>query len=403
MRTSALVAALAAALAVALAPAGAETGAPLLGIVLDGGQGHLGRLDPETLRPLQTSAFLTNGYAVAPALSPDGAKVALGSTSFFGVRVVDLVTLKADAEIRVPVSGAHVVATAWSVPGRLAVGGVRCCPSTLVLANIDPAARTVVWTKTVVGTPLAAARTAGGLAFLVAPATGIGPARLVVAEPQGVRVVKLTVRAGRAWPAARRGPLIGTQRIPGLAVDPAAARAYVFAPEGGVSEVALQTGRVSSHTLARRTISKALTGPDRDARWLGNGLVALTGVDEHVRTSGTSITRNATPAGLALVDVREWTSRLVDRDATSVTVGDGLLFTRGDWDASPRPIRAYDFSGRLRFELADLAPSDWLQTAGDRAYVAGRVLELPSGRMLRRLATDVRVTLLATDGSQFPL
>ncbi len=403
MRTIVGVAVLAAALAVAFAPAGAGADAPLLGIVLDGGQGHLGRLDPETLRPLQTSTFLTNGYAVAPALSPDAAKVALGSTSFLGVRIVDVASLTADAEVRVPLSGGHVAATAWPVPTRLVIGGVRCCPSTLVLATVDTEARKVVGVKTVVGTPLAAARSADGLAFLVAPATGIGAARLVVAEPERLRVVKLAVRAGRAWPRARRGPVIGTQRIPGLAVDPAAARAYIFVPEGLVVEVALRTGRVSSHTLVRRTISKALTGPNRDARWLGDGLVALTGVDEHVEIHGTSVERRANPAGLALVDVRTWTSRLVDGDATSVTVGDGLLFTRGDWQAARRPVRAYDFTGRLRFELADLAPSAWLQTAGDRAYVAGRVLELPSGRVLRRLSPEIRVTILPTDGSQFPL
>src|SRR5215216_2886192 len=104
MRTSAFAAALTAALAVAVAPAAAAPDAPLLGIVFDGPRGHLARLDSETLRPLRTGAFLTNGYAVAPALSPDGRKVLLGSTSFFGIRIVDVATLRRDFEVRAPVT-----------------------------------------------------------------------------------------------------------------------------------------------------------------------------------------------------------------------------------------------------------------------------------------------------------
>src|SRR5882724_1149940 len=104
------------ALGVALAPATAAPDAPLLGVVFDGGQGHLARLDPETLQPLRTSKFLTNGYAVGPVLSPDGTKVALGSTSFLGARIVDLDTVASEADLRATgESGAHVAATAWPV------------------------------------------------------------------------------------------------------------------------------------------------------------------------------------------------------------------------------------------------------------------------------------------------
>src|SRR5919198_689142 len=87
-------------LALGAAPAAAAPDAPLLGVVFDGGQGHVARLDPETLRPLQTGRFLTNGYAVGPVLSPDGTKVALGSTSFLGARIVDVETVVSEADIR---------------------------------------------------------------------------------------------------------------------------------------------------------------------------------------------------------------------------------------------------------------------------------------------------------------
>ena len=126
----------------------------------------------------------------------------------------------------------------------------------------------------------------------------------------------------------------------------------------------------------------------------------MTGVDEHARMDGNSLEYARDPAGLTLVDVRRWTARVVDRDAASVTVASGLLLARGAPQPTPTPISAYDFAGRLRFNVGT---GEWLQAAGDRAYVAGKVLELPSGRVLRRYATEPHVTILALDGSQFPL
>jgi hypothetical protein len=218
-----------------------------------------------------------------------------------------------------------------------------------------------------------------------------------------VRVVNLPVRAGRHWPPHGDGPIVGTQVIPALAVDVSGGRAYVFPAAGSAIEVDLATAKVRSHRLAQRGLAKALNGPDRVARWLGNGLVALTGITTRARLSGTTLESDATPAGLALVDVGTWKARMIDRDATSVIVAGGLLLARGYAQSPPTSIRAYDFTGRLRFELTDLPRDAWLQAGQTRAYVGNRVHELPSGRLLRRLPADPRVRLLPTDGSQFPL
>jgi hypothetical protein len=162
------------------------------------------------------------------------------------------------------------------------------------------------------------------------------------------------------------------------------------------------SGKTRSHTLTRRTLAKGLNGPDRTARWLGNGLVALTGIDEHAEVSGTTIASDPTPAGLTIVDVRTWTARLVDRDATTVVVAGGRLFARGYAESPPTSIRAYDFAGRQRFEL-DVGSNEWLQAARNRAYVGNRVVDAQSGRIVRRLPGARHVVLLPTDGSQFPL
>jgi hypothetical protein len=384
MRTWAVAVSVLASLAVPAAAA--PTAEPLLGIVLDGGQGHLARLDPDTLRPLRRSSFLTNGYAVAPALSPDETTVALGSTSFIGVRLVDVASLKANAEVRLRLSGAHVAASSWPSPTRIVVAAVHANPASVIFVTVDPRTAKVVRTRTVLGTAIDAARTRDGLAVLVAPTAGIGQARLAVASAARLRIWKLPIRAGRRWPR--------TQTIPALAVDPSHGLGYVLDPGGRVAEVDLATGRTHLHLLAKRTLAKGLDGPQRSARWLGNGLIALTG-------SNGQMSVGADPAGLALIDIRDWTTRAVDRDASNVVVGGGVLFALAP--SGTTPLRAYDFAGHLRFELAEFVSGDWVQVAGNRAYVGRRVLELPSGRVLGETTAEPRVIVLPTDGSQFPL
>jgi hypothetical protein len=400
MRTFVVAASVLAAFAVTTSAA-APAPPPLLGIVLGGGQGHLGRLDPDTLRPLRMSSFLTNGYAVAPALSPDGATVALGSTSFIGVRLIDVDSLKATGEVRLRLSGAHVVASSWPSPNRLLIAAVHANPASVVFVTVDPRAAKVSRVRTVRGTPIDGSRTADGLAVLLAPGAGIGQARLVVASAARLRVWKLPIRAGRRWPVGQNSRPLGTQTIPALAIDSSNGRGYVLDPGGRVAKVDLATGKTLLHVLARRTLAKGINGPERSARWLGHGLIAFTGSNEHVQVSGGRVEVGADPAGLELVDVRHWTTRVVDRDASNVVVGGGVLFALGTTQAAPP--RAYDFAGHLLFDLDGAASQDWVQVAGNRAYVGSRVLELPSGRVLGETVAGPRVIVLPTDGSQFPL
>ena len=66
-----------------------------------------------------------------------------------------------------------------------------------------------------------------------------------------------------------------------------------------------------------RTLAKASSGSERSARWLGNGLLAVSGLDRDATSTK--------PAGLRLVDVRDRTSRTIDPTATSFTVAGGVL------------------------------------------------------------------------------
>jgi hypothetical protein len=382
MRTSVSAASALAALAVAVAvvSAGAATTAsPLLGIALDGGQGHLARLDADTLRPLRTGAFLTNGYTVAPALSPDGATLALGSTSFVGMRFVNVTSLRLKAEVRLRLLGAHVVASAWPSPNRLVLAAIHAAPTNVVFVAVDPVRATILTVRRIAGTPVRAVRTRDGLAVLLAPVTGIGNARLAVASATRLHVWSVSARAGRTH---------RTQTIPALTVDQAHARGYVITPGDRLLEIDLATGKTQQRALARRGLAKVLNGRQRSAAWLGNGLIALTG------------SNGAEPAGLELVDVRRATARMLDRDTSHIVVGGGVLVALGTSDSVP--LRAYGFGGALRFE-AEVAHGDWVQVAGSRAYLGRRVLELPSGKVLGLAVAEPRIALLTLDGSTFPL
>jgi hypothetical protein len=377
MRTWTVVAS-ALALAAAAASAAAPS-APVLGIALDAGQGHLARLDPDSLRPLRISTFLTNGYAVAPALSPDGATVALGSTSFIGVRLVDVRSLRLRAEVRVRMSGAHVVASAWPSPTRLVVAAVRGNPASVVFVTVDPVRASVVGVRRVTGTPVRAARTDEGLAVLIAPVSGIGRARLAVESDAALHVWPVPVQAGRTKKA---------QTVPALAVDPAGGRAYIVDPSERLTQIELSTGKAQQRVLARRGLAKGLNGPQRVAAWLGYGRMAVTG------------TNGSEAAGLELVDVGRRTARWLDRETSRMAVGSDVLVALGTNDAMP--LRAYAFDGTPRFEL-DVAAGEWVQVAGDRAYLGRRLLDLASGRVIGQAPAESRVVLLATDGSTFPL
>jgi hypothetical protein len=398
MRTSVSASALAA-LAVAVAfvlPAPAATTAPplLLGVVLDGGQGHLARLDPDTLRPLRTGSFLTNGYTVAPALSPDRSTVALESTSFIGLRLVDVASLRIRSEVRLRLTGAHVVASAWPTQRRLVLAAVHANPTGVVFVIVDTERAKVVDVRRVSGTAVRAARTRDGIALLLAPVTGIGPSRLAVASPSRLRVWRLPVRAGRSWSTT------GTQTIPALAVDPTRGRAYVVDPGERLAEIDLATGRTEVRALARRSLQKGVNGPQRDASWLGGGLLAVTGTDDSVRIVDGQPVVGTDPAGLELVDVRDATVRIVDSETSRVFPAGGVLVALGTSDAVP--LRAYGYDGALRFQV-DVGAGDWVQVVGARAYVGRRVVALPSGEVLGQTAAEPRVALLATDGSTFPL
>jgi hypothetical protein len=180
--------------------------------------------------------------------------------------------------------------------------------------------------------------------------------------------------AGEARVATVRQARVGSL---GLAVDPVGRKAYLAEGER-VFGVDLRTLAVSDPGPLR-TLTKAPLGSERSARWLGNGLLAVSGLDRDATT--------AKPAGLRLVDVRDRTSRTIDPTATSFTVAGRVLLVENARNRPALSVTAYGFDGRQRYQR-DLTGSWWMKKQGRLGYACRQaylrsVVDLTTGNTLR--------------------
>jgi hypothetical protein len=187
------------------------------------------------------------------------------------------------------------------------------------------------------------AQAPGRLVVLLAPHERIGTARLAVVDRTGgVRTVTLDgIRVGTK-PGSPTDPS-STSVHPGLAVDPERGRAFVVPAGERLAEVDLATLRVTYRdTSERRSLfarfarwldppaqAKSMNGPMREAVWLGDDTLAVTGVDHSEATTREGTTRSMLPAGLRLVDTGSWTYRKLDAGISTVSLSRGVLLANG--------------------------------------------------------------------------
>jgi hypothetical protein len=396
------------------------TAGPLLGVV--GGASptsatRLTAIDPATLRP-SGGPSLRLPFLDAWALSPNRHTIAIAvhPQPVNEPNSLDLVRLPGLDRERLPIRfGGDVSALSWTSPHRVValVGTTLCCGDARLRAvAVDLRARRIVWRRRIAGTVVHLARLPHGLALLTAPAGSIGTASLVVVRGGGIRTVRL--------PGAAAGLILGgggvtRWREPGLAVDDAGRHAFVAEPDRLVVEVDLATLAVSSHRpsvsrpllgrlagwLQPTASAKGDSGPVRQAQWLGDGYLLVTGVDQ--RDNGRSISSD--PAGIELVDTRDWTERMLAPGADAYQVADGLLLATGTgWRYGRKPhgigLVAYGRDGARRFRLFAGRAVDIDRVSGGRAYVGGwgwkrvRVVDLRSGRVIGTTKDDSEGPLL---------
>jgi hypothetical protein len=387
--------------------------APLYGVVWSGRDGNLGRLDPSTLEPIGPA--LTFREFGAWSFSPDRDRLAVGGSLAPDVRFVDVAGLQTLRTVALGPSGA-VERIDWLGPTSVVVLYAR--PDGTRVAWLDTTSGRVVKRAKVGADPFQTAAGGGRIVALLPPRKGIGAGRLaVVGGDHRVRIVRLPkIRIGSTQP---RTGAIFRRVVPGLALDPTAAHAYVVGTNGLVADVDLRSRAVANHSVAQpRSLLKMLDGPNLSARWLGDGLVAVAGTSYRVTARTDGETQSSTPLGLRVVDVRTWTARTIDAGADGFAIADGALLAygvRSEWSATSRSLSgmglaAYRPDGGIRFRVLPTVPVESVQVDGSRAYgwVADAanplhlvVVDVASGTVERDVGLTRPTRLLLGDGSLF--
>jgi hypothetical protein len=386
----------------AFAPAVPAKGGPLLGL-LARGQGDdwtsvLARISPNTLRPLR-GARLDVGQASSWSFSPDHSLLAVAAPrpaipARAQLELIDRRTLKLVDRFGLGVG--NVWRVVWLRPDRVLALRYHPDGAAVDVLVVDPAARTARTTATLNATVIGSEVLPDALVLLLAPVGKIASATIAIVDVEGrVRSVGTGIVAGYEQPPPdeESAPPELHHDVPGLAVDPVGRHAYVVSASGAAADVALDTLSVSYHTLSQPVSllgrlrsfvdpaaeAKEMNGPLRQAEWLGNGILAVSGNDAHVYTDANGSGQfRLTPAGLSLIDTRTWTVRKLDGGADSFArAGDDVLAAgiRSDSGTGSRTgmgVASYRRNGSQRFHILAGVPV-WIDQAwGGRAFITIR-------------------------------
>jgi hypothetical protein len=283
----------------------------------------------------------------------------------------------------------------WPAPRRLLV-------VTDEVVSIDPVRGTVrARAPLPVGEQLVGIARADDRIVLLGASAGL--ARVVVVDAQGfVRSVQLELPAGFQ-------PRTAGFARPGLALDSAGARAFVVPASGPVAEVFLDTmaveyrelresvsllGRLAGWLQPAAKAKEFHPSAARTAVWLDDGTLAVAG------TTTTTSGGRSTPTGLALVDTRTWSRRLLDPDISNVARSQGRLIAMG-----PRAgMRVFDLGGRALYRRFDGRDVRLHVVYRGRIVVTvglerrARVLSVGSGKTVERRSDAPPRLLLETSG-----
>jgi hypothetical protein len=405
------------------APPSRAVGGPLVGVVSTTDLvTELARLDPRTLRPLPGSRLELEGTWPMLAVASDRSIAVLGS-EVGDLTVVDLVHLRRLGVVRTDVGGEASFGWSWVGPSRLLLIGTFQQAATEMLA-VDVSTRRVVRRQRFDGVVQGYTRLPNGLALLVTPANAIGRARLVLSDGNAsLRTVTLTeINAGfrQLDDTAGSGPRL-EQAVPGIAGDPAGQHVYVVPAGGPVAVVDVASLAVTYHRLGRSASplqrlarwwappaeAKIISGPARNALWLGDGQLAVTGSDGSPTGHHMEI-----PSGLELIDTANWTARQVDQHSTSAVLAAGRLLAFGtafgtgqDGANQGYGLTLYGPGDRQPVHRFGAQQVGWIQVNGGLAYVqlmdanlgnmeSYAVVDLRSGRVLHQGTGTVPELLL---------
>jgi hypothetical protein len=382
---------------------------PLLHLGHRAGGHSLRLVDPLTLEPRSRKLpALRHGYG--GALSPDRRRLARGTAwgKRSRIQVINLARWREERIITLGRGGPVLVQ--WPSEKRLiALVGEPFSRQEAVV--VDPDTGAVKSRRAIRGRLLSHAAVARGVALLVAPERGLGPARLVLVDVSGTaHTVRLErIRSGGNEGARRRE----RYRNPALAVDPAGVRAYVVAAAGSllVAEVDLASAGVTyrepTAAVGGRPRAQAAKGNMRvwwrDAAWFGGHSIAVTGYDSFPTRRGRRFPPPIEPYGLRVIDTTDWTARTLDRRPDQAFVaGERLLAHGSRW--SPPRLKYMSSSGLLGF--TEDGHRSFIRFAGRQVTVIGthgrlayvwvvpahelHVIDVRDGRTLRKMPARAR-------------
>src|SRR5581483_7376206 len=360
--------------------------------------------------------------------SPARDRLAAGSDVTAELRFYDLRRLRVlgDVELVKPSVHGLVFASTWASRSRVlaVVVSPGCCGlGDTTVSGVDADTRRVLWRRDLQGSLQAGSAYRGGFVLVVGPKFAIGPSRLLVVAPDGrVRSVGLDqIRSG--WQRSGSGAqFVAHQWNPGLAVDAASARAFVVQAGAPVAEIDLRRLSVRYHELSDpisllgrlhnwlepKAEAKAMQGPQRQAVWYGDGRLAVTGVDYEASVDSRGQEQETdTPAGLKLIDTRNWGVRTLDHTTSSIVASTGVLFAFGtSWDSRTSTMRgsgltAYDADGHALYHRYDDQPISAVDPVPRGVLVAGNqgssvfrrrdVLQPRTGRTTGHAGVDIEL------------
>lgn len=398
----------------------AKTLSPVLGISYRSPGGALAWFEPLTLRMLPGRKAPLGGHLGGSwAFSPDRSTLAVANceraSTRPGIRFVNARAMRVLGDIQLSRYDGCTDSLTWLKRDRLLAIVRTGGRSELVV--VDPLARRIIRRDSPWGDwSIAIGRTADELVLLLASPGAIGPARLAVVDAEGtMRVATVDgVLAGTVEVEGGSSDYRARTISPGLAVDPGGRRAFIVPHEGAIVEIDLATLAVSYHELERPSLlgrfwrwfmpsadAKMLEGPVRQAGWLGDGMIGVSGQDYSIDPSDRGEERfSASPVGLSLIDTRSWTTRRLDDEASGFAVASGLVIAQGGrWDSgqergSGPGLRAFGLDGQERWRLRS-GEYRWMDTAGSVGYVyigewGAEVVDLTTGSILATVRWDVR-------------
>jgi hypothetical protein len=369
--------------ALACLPAASANGPrPVLGIYGNStAKARLAWFDPSTLAKLPGRQVALAGHTWPWAFSPDRARLVLaGSDDAKQLRFVSARTMRVLGQVPLRYAG-DVRYVRWVGSDRVLALVQGYFDGTILV--VDGARRRIVRaSKLEDRVAYDVARYADGFAVLLGKANGVSPAAVAVVDADGnVRVVEVPgISVGTNQP----GDAAFETRRPGFAVDPAGGRAFIVDADFSIAEVKLDTLTIAYHGRSTRSLAKNVNGPTRQAHWLGNGMLAVAGVDYHGDEKGTAV-------GLRLIETRDWSRRMIAANVASFQAVDGMLVGTGPWVDGPRHYDVYGFDGAFRYGV-DVARYQSLFVQGPYTYTcsnagAQRVIDGTSGATLREFSS----------------